>query len=165
MSSLIQALGLDVRILLAQFVNFGVLVFVLWRFAYRPILNLLEERRKKVEQGVKDAEAATEKLEKSIGEGEKIISDSHQEAKLIINEAQTKAEKRYQEIMNQAKEDVKVQMAKEKEKLNQERQALVGQAKTELSQLLILSLEKFLNERMDKEIDKKAIDKIIKDLH
>jgi len=164
MSSLIQALGLDLRILLAQFINFAVLVFVLWRFAYRPILNLLEERRKKVEQGVKDAEAATIQLEKAISDGKEIINKSHQDAKLIIDETQVKAEKKYQEIINQAKEDIKIQMAKEKEKINQERGALVSQAKTELSQLLILSLEKFLNERMDKEVDKKVINKIIKDL-
>jgi len=40
---LIDALGLDLRILLAQLVNFAILIFVLWRFAYKPVFNILEE--------------------------------------------------------------------------------------------------------------------------
>ena len=45
---LFSALGLDLRIFIAQFINFAVLVFVLYRFAYNPILKLLEERKEKI---------------------------------------------------------------------------------------------------------------------
>lgn len=56
---LLNALGIDWKILLAQFVNFAVLVFVLWKFAYKPIFKFLEDRKNKIEEGIKNAEQAT----------------------------------------------------------------------------------------------------------
>ncbi len=164
MNSLIQALGLDVRILLAQFVNFSILVFVLWRFAYKPLFKLLEDRRLKIEQGVKDSEAATQKLAESIKEGKQVIAEARQQASGIIEEAQGRAETRYQEVVNKAKEDIRLVMDKEKEKIVQEKAAIVSEVKSELSGLLMLSLEKFLGEKMDEDKDKKAIEKIVKEL-
>jgi F-type H+-transporting ATPase subunit b len=164
MNSLIQALGLDLRILLAQFVNFSVLVFVLWRFAYKPVLKILEERRLKIEQGVKDSEAAEEKLSLAVQESKTIIATARQEASAIIDEAQGRGEARYQEVVLKAKEDLRVIMDKEKEKLQQEKQNLVAQVKTEASELIIKSLEKFLGTNMNADSDQKVIEKIIKEL-
>ena len=65
---LIYALGIDGRILLAQLFNFAILVFILWRFAYKPVLNILEERRLKVEKSLDDAEAATKRLKQAEAE-------------------------------------------------------------------------------------------------
>ncbi len=164
MNSLIQALGLDIRILLAQFINFFILVFILWRFAYRPIFKILEERRKKIEKGMADAQEATDRLQKSTQESKEIIAESRRNASGIIEEAQKKAETRYQEIVNKAQDDIKKQSAQETEKIKREKLALISEVKTEVSQLLVLSLEKFLRERMDSEKDKKVIEKIIKEL-
>lgn len=164
MDSLIQALGLDIRILLAQFVNFSILIFVLWRFAYRPLFSLLEKRREKIEQGMKDSDEATIRLEKSIEESKKTIAQARQEASGIIEEAQKKAEVRQQEIIAQAKEDVKAVIEKEREKIVSEKKAIVSEVKSELSGLLLLSLEKFLGEKMDEQKDKQVIERIVKEL-
>jgi len=56
---LLQALGLDIRILSAQLINFAVLLFVLWRFGYKPILKFLDDRKDQIEKGVDDAKKAT----------------------------------------------------------------------------------------------------------
>jgi len=164
MNSLIQALGLDWRILLAQFFNFAILIFVLWRFAYKPVFKILEERREKIEKGIKDSEDATIKLDGSIKESKELISKARQEANAIVEEAQARAETRYQEIVTKAKEDIRVVMEKEKEKIIQEKDAIAEQLKSELSSLLLLSLKKVLSEGMDEEKDKKIIEKIVKEL-
>lgn len=164
MNSLIQALGLDVRILLAQFVNFSILVFVLWRFAYKPLFKILEERREKIEKGVKDSDEATARLENSIKESKEVIVKARQEANTIMEEAQARAEVRYQEVVDKAKEDIKVVMDKEKEKIGQEKAAIVGQVKAELSSLVMVSLKKVLVEVMDEDKDKKIIDRVVKEL-
>ncbi|HMA79010.1 MAG TPA: hypothetical protein VKP88_07860, partial [Candidatus Paceibacterota bacterium] len=58
MEQLIQAFGIDTRLIVVQIINFGLLLALLSYFLYRPILNLLEEREAKITQGIKDAEAA-----------------------------------------------------------------------------------------------------------
>lgn len=164
MNSLIEALGLDVRILLAQFVNFAILIFVLWRFAYKPVLKILEDRRLKIEQGIKDSETAEQKLALAVQDSKKIIAEARQEASAIIEEAQGKGEAKYQEVVLKAKEDLRLIMDKEKEKLQQEKQNLVNQVKSEASDLIVKSLEKFLGDNMNEDGDKRLIEKIIKEL-
>ncbi|MFA7377545.1 MAG: F0F1 ATP synthase subunit B, partial [Patescibacteria group bacterium] len=137
---------------------------VLWRFAYRPILNMLEERRKKIEKGVADAQAAETRLQTTMEESKEIISQARKESGLIIEEAKKKAEGRYQEIVDKAQDDIQKQTDKEKEAIVQEKNRLMNDVKKEISSLLIVSLEKFLQEKMDNESDKKIIEKIVKDL-
>ena len=55
-------IGVDWKLLLAQVVNFLVLLWVLRRFAYRPMLEFLEKRTKRIESGLRDAKLATQKL-------------------------------------------------------------------------------------------------------
>ncbi len=62
MSELVEKLGLDWKLLLAQAVNFLAILVVLRIAAYKPIMRLLEARRKKIEQGLTDAKSAAEKL-------------------------------------------------------------------------------------------------------
>ena len=164
MNSLIQALGLDLRILFAQLFNFALLIFVLWRFAYKPIFKILEERRQKIEKGIADADEAGVRLQKSTEDSKEIVSISRREASVIIEEAQKKAELRYQEIVASAQEDIKKQSAQEMVKIKKEKDSLMSEVKKEVAQLVVLSLEKFLKEKMDGEKDEKIIDKIVKEL-
>lgn len=164
MNSLIQALGLDLRILIAQFFNFSLLVFVLWRFAYKPIFKILEERREKIEKGLDDARQAEIRLEDSNNESKEIIAASRREASKFMEEAQKKAELRYQEIVNSAESDIAKKTESEFKKIEAKREALASEVKKELAGLVSLSLEKFLQENMNSEKDQALIEKIVKDL-
>lgn len=164
MNSLIQALGLDVRILLAQFVNFSVLIFVLWRFAYQPIFKILEERRLKIAQGVKDSEDSAKKLTEAEEEKKEIIALARKEANEIIDEAKAKAEIRYQEIVNKAKGDLKLVIEDEKAKIVVSRNQAFAEIKKDAASLIALALEKILGEKIDAKKDAELIERIIKDL-
>lgn len=164
MNSLIEALGLDLRILLAQFVNFAVLIFVLWRFAYKPILKLLEDRRLKIAQGVKDSEESGLKLQEAEDRKKEIITESRKEANLIIEEAKNKAEIRYQEIVNKSKADIQVIIADEKEKISNEKKAAILEIKKKTAELIILALEKILAEKITDKKDAALIERIVKEL-
>ena len=164
MNSLIQALGLDLRILLAQLFNFAILIFILWRFAYKPVFNILEERRQKIAKGIADADEAGLRLQKSTEDSKEMISNSRREASGIIEGAQKKAEVKYQEIVASAQDDIKKQIDSEMSKIKNEKDALISEVKAEVSELVVLSLEKFLKEKMDGEKDEKIIEKIVKEL-
>lgn len=161
---LIKALGLDVRILLAQLVNFSILIFVLWRFAYKPVLGILEERRLKVEKSLDDAEEAAARLENANAESKQILLKSRQEASQIIEQAQIQAELRQKEVVRQAEESIGVLMNKEREKIASEKEASLQQLKQELSALVLASLQKFLGENLNNERDQEVVNKIVKDL-
>jgi len=62
METFIEKFGIDWRLMAAQLVNFGIVLFVLRAFVYKPILKLLDDRRKKIEDGLNFAEKAKSEL-------------------------------------------------------------------------------------------------------
>lgn len=161
---LILALGLDWRILIAQLFNFAILVFVLWRFAYKPVFKLLEERREKIAQGVKDSEDAGVKLGEAVSEKKALIAEARKESVKIIDEAKEKAEIKYQEIIAKSKNDIKLIIEEEKLKIAAEKNVAFASIKDEAAKMISLALEKILPQSLDNKRDGELIAKAIKDL-
>ena len=69
MAQFFAAFGIDWRLLLVQAVNFGLLLLALWYFLYGPVLKMIDDRRAKIAESVKVAEAAARRLEEAKAEG------------------------------------------------------------------------------------------------
>ncbi len=158
---LFNALGINGKILLAQFVNFAVLIFVLWKFAYTPILNFLEERRKKIEEGVKNSELAVTRLAEIAEKEKEVIIEAKKEALNILNEAKDNAEKRGNELIKKAQEEASSVIVKEREKFNQEKIEAFKEMRNSLSELVVLAVEKVIDEKMSPEKDADIIKKAL----
>lgn len=161
---LINALGLDWRIFIAQLVNFLVLIFVLWRFAYKPVFNILEERRTKIEMGLNNSQQAEQEMAEALKNKKEILTAAKKEAAFIIEDARQQAEKRYQEIITKSKNDLQIIINGEKEKIKSEREALTIEVKKDISSLIIRALENILGEKIDQKKDEEIISKTIKEL-
>lgn len=161
---LIQALGIDGRILLAQFLNFAVLVFVLWRFAYKPVFKILEERRLKIEKGLDDADAAAKSLLLTEEENKQLLIKARQEASVIIENAQAQADLRQQAIVGKAEEEIAAITEKERAKISAEKEAIMSQLKNEVSSLVLAGLQQFLSENMTDKRDQEVVSKIVNNL-
>ncbi len=158
---LFRALGLDVKILIAQFINFAILLFVLYKFGYKPVFALLEDRKKKIEKGVHDAEKSGEKLKEIEEKEKKVLAAAKKEAFVIIEKAKEQAEKRQGEIIKKAKEEVGEIINQEKAKIQQEKAKTLKELKREVVGLVAVSLEKILGEKMDGKKDEELIKKMI----
>ena len=106
MSELLSKLGIDWRLLAAQLANFLILLFVLRRFAYKPLLKLLDERKQKIANGLANAQKAKSNLEEAEKERQEIISTAKKGASEIINLAETAAQKNREETLKEAKAGV-----------------------------------------------------------
>ena len=109
MSELFSQLGIEPKLLLAQGVNFAILLFVLTKFVYKPLMKMVEERRSKIELGVKGGEMAEGIIKKAEEEKRGIIKVADTQAVAIISDAEKNAQKRAQDIGLQA--DKKAQQA------------------------------------------------------
>lgn len=159
---LLSALGIDWKILIAQFVNFAILIWVLQRFAYKPIIKFLETRTKKIESGLKNTELAKKKI-LEIGEKEKeIIKKAKQEARKIIDSSEEIARKNQDEIMRKAEENVKMLSELAEKKIEQEKAKIISEAKSEIADMVVLATEKIIGEKLNSEKDKDLINQIIK---
>lgn len=161
---ILKEFGIDPILLAAQVVNFLVLLFILKRFLYGPILKVLETRKKRIEESLKNAQeieqklAETEKavevmLSKVTDESQKIIDESKQVASQIIEESKKTAA----EVVSRSYEDAKRVALFEKAKLEDE-------VKGNLSEIVVLALEKVLGKSATKSSNKEAIEKALKEI-
>lgn len=159
---ILSRLGIDPRLLLAQIINFIILLLVLYRFAYRPVLKMLNERTHKIEKGIKDAEAAKKKLMEMEEKEKQVLVEARKEAQKIITKAEEVAKKNAEEIVTSAKAQAEIMKSSTEKQLELEKNKIMSEVKTEIASLVVTATEKILGEKMDKENDQQLIEKYIK---
>ena len=138
-ASALGALGLNVQSFLFQLITFILLLLILRRFAFPPIVKTLEERRKAVEQSIdqaKEAAAALASAEKQVeqtlrearDQAEELVAAGHREATKMIEAAEAKATKRAESIIRDAHVGLEHQLAKAREALKHEAAQLIAEA-------------------------------------
>lgn len=100
MGDTLQQLGIYWPKLLAQTINFGIVLFVLWKFAYRPVLAMLDQRRQKIAESMVNAEKMKAELAKAEVQRQEILSQANAQANKMIEEARAAAA-RVQEVETQ----------------------------------------------------------------
>ena len=91
MGETLTQLGISWPKLIAQMVNFAIILFVLWKFAYRPVLKLLEDRRQRVAEAMANAEKAKADLARAEGARQEILNQANAQATKLIEEARAAA--------------------------------------------------------------------------
>jgi F-type H+-transporting ATPase subunit b len=155
MAELIHQLGIDWKVLIAQGVNFFILLTVLSFLVYRPLMRLIEERRKKIEFGLEGAKLAEHRLKEIDNLKNEKIAEAGREAMQIIHSAEEDAGKEAQNIINSA-ENKANQLIKEGEEIteNRKKEELEKLAK-ESSSLIREAIAKAVN------LDSKKIDEAL----
>jgi len=154
---ILAKLGIDWKLLIAQVFNFLILLWILKRYAYTPIIDFLEERSKRIEKGLEDAQEATRRLT-AIGEQEKVIlTEAKVSASNMIKEADGMAKKNKEIMDAKAQEDAERLLELTKKELEVERSLMVSAAKSELIDIVIAATEKVLVEKLDSQKDQELI--------
>jgi F-type H+-transporting ATPase subunit b len=159
---LLTALGVDLRIFIAQLINFAVLVFVLYRFAYRPVLELLEERKQMIKRSVDNAEISQNILKNAEFESDKIVLEAKKKAREIIEEAQVTAGQTAGVILSEAEENVKKMTAVAASKIQAEKDQIMSDVQDDMTKLVVDAAEKLIQKRYETEADKQFIKTVFK---
>lgn len=147
MEQLIEAFGIDVKLIAVQIVNFVILAAALTYFLYKPILNALKNREEKISQGLQDAESAAKAKEAANEEKQTILSDAHKEAEDINSRAKVAASEQADAIVGSARDkaDAAIQAAqKQGEEIKAQAQK---ESEAEVAKVAILAAEKILKEK------------------
>ncbi|MFH0863701.1 MAG: F0F1 ATP synthase subunit B [Candidatus Gottesmanbacteria bacterium] len=98
-----ESLGIDFRMLIAQIFNFLVLLFILNKFLYKPILRYFDARKKKIEEGLVNSEKITKQLADIETKKAEILRQAQDQAKLLITQERKLAEDEKSKIIEEAK--------------------------------------------------------------
>jgi len=161
MEELIKTFHIDIKLMLAQVVNFVIVLFVLYKFAYGPILKTLNDRTKKIEKGLKDAETAQKKVEEIVVKEKEVINEAKKEAQKIILEAEARGKKSQDEMVAEAKIKIDRTLEEAKNKIESEKAKMIQDVKAEISNVVVMAAEKILGEKLDNKKDQEMINKVL----
>lgn len=130
-----DALGINGPFLLAQIINFLVIMAILRMFLYQPILNMLEQRREKIRESLSAAETARAEAATRGRENEEIIAKARREAQEIINAAQERAKRVETDIVAQANQEAAARKERATGEIEYERQQAMSSLRDEVAQL------------------------------
>lgn len=161
---LLEKFGIDLGVLLAQSVNFLIVLGLLTIFAYRPLLKLLQDREKRIAKSLKDAEETHRALQ-AIEEQKKTILDrARSEADALLEQTMKETQQRHSQAIEQTKAAAHSILEKTKRELAERKTALVKEASADVADLIVLATENILRERLPKESTRDRIENIVRNL-
>lgn len=161
---IIQQFGVNKYLLAAQVVNFFILLFLLRRFLYNPLLKVLQERKQRIADSLKNAEQIQKELEKTETERDKKLAKATDEARKIIEDTQKDATQLIAEATHQAQLQVQSLIEKGQQQIESDRLKMQQQLKDELSVIVTLALKKITGKTLDKKDQQKLLDQTINEL-
>jgi F-type H+-transporting ATPase subunit b len=161
MEELIKTFHIDWKLIIAQLVNFAIVLFVLKRYAYGPILKMMTERSEKIEKGVKDAEHAHVKLAEIAEKEKEVLVEARKQAGVIIAQAEAIATRNKETILEESKQQTERMLADAAKKMDAERVHMMQEIKTQVADLVVAATGKVLAEKIDADKDREIIARAI----
>jgi len=159
-----EQLGIDWKILIGQIINFAILLYLLKRFAYKPFFEILEKRKKTIEEGVKKSDQAQDLLQKTRDLSEKIRENAKDDAKKSIKEAEAEARALAQKILNFADKEKEMIIETAKKTGQKEIAEEKEKRQREAVEMAFLLAEKIIKENIDRQKDQDFIKETIQQL-
>ena len=157
----LRSLGFNVPTLLAQVVTFIILLVVLRLVAYKPVMRMLDERARKVnesleqteyikEQAAHAEEEAKKQIEAAAGEGQEMVARAARTADEVRQQGEQRAQAEAESLLNRARTEIQ-----------RERDDAIGEIRREFADLTIMSAEKVIEHSLDKKAHRELIDKVL----
>jgi len=135
--SVAQAFGVDWPHLLSQSISFGIVCVVLYRLAYKPILQTLETRRQQIASGIANADKIKGELARIASERQAVLIKAEAEGKQLIEEARAAAARVGAEETKKAMAAAEQILVRTKEETERERSRMLADVKREVGRLVI----------------------------
>ena len=130
-------LGIQWRILAAQAINFSIVFFVLWKFAYGPIFKMLQARREKIAEALASAEKIKSDVARTEADRQKILADAGDKANKLIDEARQAAARVRETETQKAIAAAEQIVVKAREAAAQEHSQMLAELKREVGRLVV----------------------------
>ena len=154
-------LGINLEGLIGQFVNFIILMVILYILAYKPIVKMLDERSQKIKEGIEKSERAEKRAAEVGEESQKELEKARHEGQVLISHANETGNRLREEARQQAMEEAEKLIERARAEIQLERDQAIAQLRREFADTAILAAEKVINESLDKERHRKLIDSVL----
>ena len=145
-------------------VNFLILVFLLAKFAWKPIIKTLDAREKKIKDDISCAQAARDEAQKIQKEIEAKLEDISSQSIQKLKEAQEIAEGEKQKIINEANKQAEALLAQAKAELDAQTQKAIETLKAQMADTTLLALKKIITKQEDENTSRAQVQAVLKEI-
>ncbi len=161
---ILNQFGINPILLAAQVVNFLILLFILKKFLYKPILKVLDERKQKIAYSLKNVEEIERKLLQTEEEKDKILAKTVAETQKMIDDTKKELEVLREEMNLQAKEQVEQIIKKGEEVAKAEVERMKKEMMGNMAELVAVAMEKVTGKVLNKKDQRDLIEREVKNL-
>jgi len=147
--------------ILAQMLNFFILVWILARFAFKPLVSMMLERKERIAKDLADAQAARNEAEQFKADYAAQIANARQEAQQIVEKAVQQAEATTREQLAAAREQIEHEKERARQDIVNERDRAMNNLRNEVISLSVAMATKVVAKDMDSETNTKLIEDAI----
>lgn len=159
-----EKLGIQPIQLLTQIFNFLVMVILLTKFLYKPIIKMLDERKKKIQEGIEYTEKSKIELEKIDKKKQEVLKTADLAAKKVIEEGKLTGKKLEAQIVEKARKEAEDYIEKAKKEFALEKAEMEKQLKEQAIEIAAAMAQKILSQILDAKDQKYIIDKKLKEI-
>lgn len=155
------AIGLDPIKLLVQFVAFGGLVILMLRFAYNPVLKVIDERARRIREGMDTAEAIKREMADTEERTKQALDEARKEAQAIVARAHEIGERTVAESRSRAREEAEKVLERARAEIQLERDQAVADLRKSVADLAVLAASRVVGQSLDTQAHYRLIDEVI----
>jgi F-type H+-transporting ATPase subunit b len=159
--ALIEAFDVNLVGLFFQVVNFLLLLYLLNRFLFKPLLARMDERSSKIEKGLEDAEAAARDRELARAEREAAVAEARKESAEMLARANKIAEDTRNEILNDARTEAERVTARAREEIVAEKDRAMAELRAQVADLALEAAGKLVRSEMDGAVQRRLVEEFL----
>jgi F-type H+-transporting ATPase subunit b len=145
-------------------VCFLVVLFVLRRYAFGPIQQMIDQRRERIEQAIAEADNARAEARSLLEEHKKLIGQAKNESEEILAEARRVADAQRERVRQETDEDRQRRLEETKRQIEQATTQALGQIRDEVGKLSLLAAEKVTRKSLNEADQKRLIDEALAEI-
>ena len=156
--------SIDPAVLLLQIVGFVILYLLLRRFLFGPLLGVMDQREKEIEEGLERGEQAERRLGRIDEERRQVLAEAREEGREHVRQSVREGEQARERMLKDARGDVQQLHERARESLKLEREEAMLELRQQVVDLALLAARQAVLGRLDEEQHRRAIDDFIADL-
>lgn len=159
----IADLGFNLPLLVAQFVNFTLLLVVLWAVGWKPLTRMLDERRERIRESLEAADRTKAQVAETERQVQEQVEAGRREAQNLIAQAQEIASRIQTDARSQAQDDAEAMLVRARSEIQLERDQALADLRKEFADLTISAAEKVIQSSLDRTAHRRLIDQALEE--
>ncbi len=155
------ALGINPNLLITQILNFVILLILLRLLLYKPILNMLNSRKQRIQESLEYAERVKAEAAEQQKEFSRKLEEARREAQSAAQAAQQVGEKEREAILTQAREEARKLVEQAKEQIEFERKQMMADLHDQVVRLALLAAQKVINQSLDERAHRQLVNEFL----